>query len=351
LWLTKSSPVPTPLVTVGDNIGFGRLGAPGTQVIYGGRSESLGGFSGLRLSGGVWLDREQQTAFEASGFLLERRTQIFSARSDAAGNPVFATPILDATVNGEGAYITSFPGFAAGLTAVHNSSRLFGYEFNLAFNVRRTNAVRADFLIGYRNLQLEERLEAFQRFTILGPGFQFAGAPAAPGDVMSSFDRFGTRNQFNGGQVGGRVDWTDGLFTVGVTAKVGLGATHQIADIDGGSLLIKPTLAQTVAPGGIFALPSNIGGYSRDVFTVVPEVGINLGLRFTERLSGYVGYNFLYIGNVARPGNQIDRAVNVNNVPTDNLFGTPGGPARPAFNFQGSDYWAHGINIGLNFQY
>jgi len=31
--------------------------------------------------------------------------------------------------------------------------------------------------------------------------------------------------------------------------------------------------------------------------------------------------------------------------------GVPTVPARPAFVFRGSDFWAHGANVGLEFRY
>jgi hypothetical protein len=54
---------------------------------------------------------------------------------------------------------------------------------------------------------------------------------------------------------------------------------------------------------------------------------------------------------VARPGNQVDLNVNRFQVPTSGFFGRGTGPDRPAFNFQNSDYWAQGINFGLQFTY
>jgi hypothetical protein len=38
-------------------------------------------------------------------------------------------------------------------------------------------------------------------------------------------------------------------------------------------------------------------------------------------------------------------------VPSDTTFGTPGGPARPAFTFNRTDYWAQGLNVGFNFRF
>ena len=43
--------------------------------------------------------------------------------------------------------------------------------------------------------------------------------------------------------------------------------------------------------------------------------------------------------------------VNPHIVPSDTTFGTPGGPARPAFTFNRTDYWAQGLNVGFNFRF
>ena len=54
---------------------------------------------------------------------------------------------------------------------------------------------------------------------------------------------------------------------------------------------------------------------------------------------------------MVRPGEQIDVAVNSTQVPTSVLFGPLTGPARPAFNFRQSDFWAQGLNLGLEFRF
>ena len=93
-------------------------------------------------------------------------------------------------------------------------------------------------------------------------------------------------------------------------------------------------------------------GFTHDHFAVVPEGQVRLGYQFTRRLQGFVGYNFLYLRDVVRPGNQIDRNINA----TQNaLFGGTGGvltgPAAPPPQFTHSDFWAHGVNFGLEFRY
>ncbi len=62
-------------------------------------------------------------------------------------------------------------------------------------------------------------------------------------------------------------------------------------------------------------MDSNIGGYSRDCFVVIPQFGVQLGYQFTCNLRGFVGYDFLYWAQVARAADQINLNVNGNNIP------------------------------------
>src|SRR5262249_20905232 len=97
--------------------------------------------------------------------------------------------------------------------------------------------------------------------------------------------------------------------------------------------------------------PSNIGTYHRSRFSFVPELGLTLNYQFTSWMRGIIGYNFMYWSDVMRPGDQIDRRVNV-----ANQFGGTGVPQgnSPLFPMpinRGSDFWAHGLNIGLMFTF
>ncbi|MCA9220398.1 MAG: BBP7 family outer membrane beta-barrel protein, partial [Planctomycetales bacterium] len=61
----------------------------------------------------------------------------------------------------------------------------------------------------------------------------------------------------------------------------------------------------------------------------------------------HAGYEFLFWSDVARPGSQIDLAVN------DTQFdgGTLNGAARPRFPFEQGYLWAQGLNLGLDYRY
>ncbi len=179
----------------------------------------------------------------------------------------------------------------------------------------------------------------------------FDGAAVNPPSTIADSDSFSTRNSFCGGQVGVRWQEAFGKLNLGVTGKIALGATEQRVAIDGFSVLNTPGAGVTVAPGGILAQTTNGGTHSRSVFSVVPELGLNVGWQFTPWLSANLGYTYLYWSDVVRPGAQIDPRVNPFVVPTDQNFG--GGPStgHPAFVFHSSDFWAQGLNVGLTLRF
>jgi hypothetical protein len=108
------------------------------------------------------------------------------------------------------------------------------------------------------------------------------------------------------------------------------------------------TTTNTVTAGGMFAQATNGGRYSRDFFAIVPEVTLKVGYDVTQHLRASVGYNFLYMNQVARPGALIDRSIN------PALLGLPSsnaGVARPLFVFNESDFWAQGVNLSMEIRF
>ena len=121
--------------------------------------------------------------------------------------------------------------------------------------------------------------------------------------------------------------------------------------INGFSAAIFP--APAAGPGGVFTQGSNIGSRARDSFCVIPELQLQAGVNLSSRLRAFVGYDFLYVSNVVRPGDQIDRTLNftsnsaISGVSPPTLIGAP----RPAPLFENSSFWAQGINIGIEFRF
>ena len=126
---------------------------------------------------------------------------------------------------------------------------------------------------------------------------------------------------------------------------------YQIVNIQGTSSLVTPQGVAATVPGGFFAVASNSGHFTKNVFAVVPEMDLSVAYQLTKHLGVFVGGDFLFLSSVVRPGDQIDRSVNVNQVPTSFAFGTPGGPNRPVAEFNQTSYWAIGLTFGLKLSF
>ena len=166
-------------------------------------------------------------------------------------------------------------------------------------------------------------------------------------------ERFATYNDFYGGQLGTVLGYRNNRWTADLRAAIALGDTHQQLQISGSQMRTLAPSGQTITlPGGLFALPSNIGTFNRDVFAVAPEVGLNLGYQVTDHLRAFVGYNFLYWSNVIRPGDQIDRVLDVNQIPRFAPVPLPPvSTPRPLPLFHDTDFWAQGVNLGMEFKW
>lgn len=377
LWRIKKGPQADPLATTstasGLNPGDAALGSLGTSVAIGGRGLSYGPISGARLTAGAWLDADRTLGLEGSGFFLARKSLQTRVSSDANGNPLIAVPFFDVTTGLEGAAFYSLPGFLNGAIAVSSTTQLWGFEVNGPLNLFRSSLLDADLLIGFRHMNLRERLTIAGSVTPNGPGLAdvgFAGGFVGFPTILQTVDSFQTRNQFYGGQVGARTSLHAGRFSLDFTGKVGLGSTRQSITINGSTStflpgVVGPTVGAppffgppfsppiAVAPGGILALPSNIGHFTQSRFTVLPEVNVTVKARLIGDLSAFVGYSFLYWSNVVRPGDQVVRAINPLQAPSSpvGVFAPGAGPAQPTVPFRESDFWAQGINLGLEIRY
>jgi hypothetical protein len=357
LWWVKGGPLASPIVTTSTNFTDlvpAALGMPNTHVLFGDRPMGYGASSGMRFTAGI--DLNDELALEGSFFSLQRRTFRYKVASDAAGNPMLGIANFNTAIGLEDALLTSNPdpnvGPWAGAVSIDSTTRLQGWDLNLATTGSRFGAWNVKGIVGFRSLNLTEDLTIHNNFTPLVDGvLTFLGPTVAPGNLLMDNDHFSTSNSFYGGQIGGTLGWQQGAFSADVSGKVAFGATQQIVTIAGASTLVNPAGVPTVAPGGIFAEPSNIGRYYKSTFSVIPEVGVNLGWNLTPNIKATFGYTFLYWSQVARPGDQIDHGVNQTLVPTHQFYGTNTADGRPAFSFRESSFWAQGISFGLEFKY
>ena len=312
----------------------GALGLPFTKVVYGG-DINYEDRAGLRLTLGYNLS--ETLSIDGNYFFLDGRKPTVFVNSP--GTPVVARPFFNVNSGMQDSSLTTYPGLLSGAARIESYSFLEGSEVNARAELCGNDTCHVRALAGMRWLNLREGLSITESSTVTMAG-PLNGLPI--GDV----DQFRTRNDFFGGQLGVETDFEVMHFKVDLFAKCALGDTMQYARIQGGTDLFG-----TFVPGGLFAVGSNIGQYSRDRFGVVPEGGLRIERAIGRHVSLNVGYSFTYMNDVVRPGNMVDTAVNVNLVPASTTFGAGANPARPAFHFESDAFWVHMFQAGLTFHW
>jgi hypothetical protein len=347
LWFMRPSNYP-PLVTSGSvaDAHAGAIGQPGTQVLFGNQGEPTSPFSGMRFTIGTWFDQEHSLGLEGSFFFLAptSNSQLFA--SNSSGYPFIGRPFFDTATGIERAEIVSSPGNVAGNVNVITNSSLWGAEVNLRKNLTCCDWFHLDALAGFRTLGLDEGLFVGENLTALPTNTLGVN----PGTNFVVQDSFNTTNRFYGGQGGLSAEFRLGRWFLDLNAKVAAGVTRQSVTINGVTFITDPGNPPPQAfVGGLLAQRSNIGTYSQNVFSIVPEAGLNIGCNVGEHFRIFAGYTFMYWSNVARPGEQVDRNVNSTQL--------PGAPVTvvnrnaPAFAFNNTDFWVHGVNVGLEYRY
>jgi len=368
LWTIKNDRAP-PLVTTGDSsvasIAPGMISVPGalnrgdTVVLFGGDITN-NPFSGARFTAGMGIDDCGDKAVEVGGFFLSQRATNFAVTS--AQVPFLARPFFAANpgpapdLPREFVEVVSIAGARTGSVRVHSPTELYGLNADVTCKVCCGCDYTINALAGARYLNLRESLTITEDNMV-----SFTAAPGGafpPGSRVLVADSFATRNEFYGCDMGLSGRYYCGRFDVDGFARVALGTTRQTVDINGSQSVIQANGVTTNFKGGLLALPSNIGSESRDRFSVVPEVGVSLGVKLTDGIRLSVGYNFLYWSSVVRPGEQIDRRLDLLQIPNFTQlpsppFGPtlPTNPTLPQRLFKDTDFWAHGLTVGLEIRF
>ena len=348
-WWSKSSPVPVPILTQGslaDPVP-GAIGQPGTSGPAGKPEhessrdrEAAGSLSVFRLIA------RQTWGFEASYFSLATASVGQAVFSDgSAGSALLTFPFFNPLASREDSSpdrgdFRSVCGDGRINTAKSFCKRT---DLSLLHNVHNSNGIRVDLLGGFRNVNLNESLG----FTSDSPNVP----PNAPA-FFRTFDSFSANNNFYGGQFGVRASYDAARFFVNATGKLAMGGTVETVSVNGGTFT-NIGGGFSSAPGAYLTQPSNMGTQTRDQFAVVPEMNLNFGFRLRPWASVIVGYSFLYISSVARPGDQIDRVINPSQSSAiSNTFpAAPVGPALPGLTVHNTDFWAQGLNFALELRF
>ena len=390
VWQLRSTPVAAPLATTASFADPlpGAIGQAGTRVVLGGSPLN----TGLQLGGRTVLGYRTDLGYGVeAGYLFTDTSKNQSVgTAGLPGSPNFAVPVFDPSgvsglggVPGQTVFVLPgpYPGALVGSTAAQvpafrgrfnlgYSNQIEGAEVNGTARLGDWGTLRVDGLAGFRWFQLHENL-TYTIETVGVPGSVVAGA------FVNAADQFRARNDFFGGQVGGRATYERGRWSLFATGKVALGDVRQGATVrgtarasNGNLFFLTSNTAGQVLPTGVFAQPSNSGSYSRDAFAVLPEATVNVGYQLTRHVRVFAGYNFMLVSSVLRPGDMIDPSVNTSRTGLADAsratvgtgagpipFGAPGpapaatGPFSPAFRFNSTDVWVQGLNFGLTANY
>lgn len=348
-------------------------------LVFGNEDVLDGIRSGGRVRVGYWLDDYGQTALEAEYLGFGSVNTGFVDGGDGTF-PIVGRPFIDASTGLNAVEDVSFPGIA-GTVSVDIDSQFqsagVGLRRNLCcvsgqtccgdpvtcgsqvggcdgcgagvseapcLGVFKRGTRHTDIYLGFRWAQLDEGIAIQENLTVIAP------SPGV-GTTFQVNDAFATSNEFVGGELGFLWDWEHRRWSLELLSKLAIGSTRQRVSINGSTIRTLPGEVPEFGSGGLLALDSNIGRYERNELSVLPQLGATLGYKLTERLKLTGGYTFLYWSRVARPGDQIDLEVNPGNLPFADPPDPDGLPARPQFTFRDTDFWAHGISAGLEYQW
>jgi hypothetical protein len=369
-WWERGTHVPA-LVTTGTSTSY--LGGPGTQVLFGDEYINNKSESGGRIQAGLWLNPCETIGFEGEFLALGDEKTNYNTWSD--GNPIVSRPYFDTSTGLEMVERIAYPRGSAvsfdGSIDIYARTSFQAAGAHFLFTTCRQDGCwtddctcktyhdrfRADFVAGYRYLDLEDRLGISEMLTSTATPPATADNPNA-GSAFLIHDQFNTQNTFNGADLGMKFEFQRNRWSLDLFPRVALGSTHSTVSISGSTRVTDPTgleyyplysggqSSQPVQNGGLLAQPSNIGTYSQNNFAVVPELDLKVGYQFTTHTRILLGYDCIYWSSVARAGEQIDRSVNGSTLPGSNVAQT--GATAPLFSFQQTGFWAQGINVGVD---
>jgi len=351
LWWGKGSNTPPLLTTSPQGTDQDDAGVlPDATILFGDTGLNADTRSGGRMTLGYWLDPCQRFGFQTSYLSLGTTSESYDASSD--GDPILARPFFNTQPrDATGALLPgmadssliAFDGVVDGSVAIDATSKFQQFDFLLRRNISGQCGHRLDFFLGYQANWLDDDLRTDVSLESTDPD----NTVFPEGTTIDLYDLFETKNAFHGAAMGLTFQECVGRWSLELLMKVALGSTHSEVWIDGSTTTDTPQDDPNTDDGGLLALPSNMGPYEQNSFSMVPELGVTLGYDLTCRLRATFGYTFIYWSHVARPGDQIDLDVNPSQLSGDPLEGLP----RPEFSWVNTDYWAQGLNFGLDYRF
>jgi len=344
IWWPKQQPL-IPLLT-GNNDGFiPVVGSPGTAVLIGNSSVKTLNVPGGRFSLGANLGGQYNFGIEANYFFLGTQNSFYSSGGfPQEAYSFLGIPFVDPSSNQEDSYSLRTFRDGGSLNAF-TSTRVTGWEALFSMSLYEMPGFRIQGLLGYRYFLANEglQIQVSQNDTVFDQDFQLFNQSTL------RYDEVNTSNRFHGGTLGTRTNialGAAGFFEL--DSKISIGNVKQVVQRSGGNIVTTEGNANPVVTdnSGIFVQPSNAGKYVNTLYAFVPETGMKLGFNYGPA-KVYFGYNVIYLSQAARPSDQLDRTLELNQLAN----GFPGTFNRPSNATVSNDFWVQGVSFGLELSY
>lgn len=341
---TTSNTSFVPLATTSPFLSQGILGAPGTQSVFGGE-QSIGSQSGFRVGGGMWLDGCRAFGVEWSASFLPKQSKSYA--NNGMGADVLARPFYDTLLVTENSRLLASLGQFSGSFNSEFTTFYWNADFGSVMRVYEASDWSLEHLIGFRYFNIEDTLRMTDQSTALPGGVLFyRGAPVlTPGASVSVMDYYSMINRWYGGTAGLRINYNPGRFSASFQFRMGVGANLQSLSSDGTTTLTAGGTSQVSAPG-LSTAAFSPGNYTSTQLSLAPEINLRLGYHITQRIAVTAGYQYLYMSNVARLGDQVSRNINPAVIPSSQFFSNSATTNRD-ISIRQSDFWLHGFTAGL----
>jgi len=334
LWWRDDRQFPA-LVTTHPNAGA----LPGATVLFGNGPIDEQARPGGRLEFGLWVDNCQ--CYGLGGhFLGLSDAQVRFAVVDSPDLLFFARPYRDVAVVPP--LQTSFPiandPLTTGRLDINAGSELLASDFFVRWLLCQGERRRVDLLFGYQFARVDEDL-TINTLTQTQP----TGLPS-----VAVTDIFQARNEFHGGHFGLQGEYRYGGWGLELLAKFAFGNMRERVSINGSQVATDVGGGTANRTWGFLAHPTTNGGdHIQDDFAFMEDVGIKLAYYPLDRVKLSIGYSLMYWSSVVRPGDHIDLDIDGRL-----LTGAPPADATsPAFTFNPSSFFVHGLNLGIEYQF
>jgi hypothetical protein len=347
-WVT-SAPFSSPLLTTSTPADAGLLGAPSTAVLVGQARYSYGTINGGMFGSGGWFNEDRTFGADGSTTWNEQKSlNVYNSSDGSLGSTPLYRPIFDPVTQTETSVPVAIPGVLAGDFLLFQKFNMVNGDSNLMMNVYRDERSSWTLMLGYRLIYIDEQLYMTQdAFGLVDGAISYLGTPLPAGNFLTIVDRIETENRLYLGQLGARWERHFGIIDLGITYKFGFGWADERTFLSGSTTLNPPAPA---ALGGILIQQSMPFRNQNERFVVVPDLNVHVSMQLIRRLRATFDYHATYISSVARPGDFIDRTVELSQAPSfagyNGIMGV-----RPAYHQTDNSLFSQTIIAGLAWEY